>query len=206
METNDIRNLVRQIDALGEYSNSLLGDMAIDRGGPEDVAYRTLRECFHDPVERHAELVRSLNDGSPLSRSTLRRLSADYPSRSRYFMGMREMVNRRIQNLTDDIAAHPENAALHIVNLERSVLTMSGLLDEVTAAQAPLDRATSTPSTVSPPIAEPTLCSICFETVSVNLSTACNGCHKRVHTACLNGYRNSAGPNVPCPTCRTPFS
>jgi hypothetical protein len=204
METNDIRDLVRQIDALGEYSNSLLGDLAVDRGGPEDVAYRTLRECFDDPVERHAELVTILNDDSPLARSTLRRLSADYPSRSRYFMGMRDMVNRRIRNLTDDIAAHPENAAMHMVNLERSFLTMSQLLDDVTAARSPLDRRNSTPA--QPPETERSLCSICFETVTANLSTACGGCHKRVHTACLNGYRHSAGPNVPCPTCRTAFS
>lgn len=206
MESNDIRNLVRQIDALSEYSNSLLGDLAVDRGGPEDVAYRALKECFDNPVERHAELVRSLNDGSPLARSTLHRLSADYPARSRYFMGMRDMVNRRIRNLTDDIAAHPENAALHIVHLERSFLTMSHLLDEVvTTAQVPLDRRNSTPVPLNTPVAEPTLCSICFETVTVNLSTACNGCNKRVHTVCLNGYRNSAGPDVPCPTCRTAF-
>ena len=206
MRGSDIRNMVRQMDAIGEFSNLMLGDMAVDRGGPEDIAYRALTECFSAPIERHAELVRYLNDGGPVAQRMLRRLSADYPTRSRAFMHMRDMVNRRFQSLTDNIAAHPENAARHIVDLERSFLNLSDLLDEVTAVHGPLHRTTSLPVMDVAPTVDAPLCSICFESVIDSNSTACSCCNKRVHTACLNGYRNSVGHDVACPTCRRAFA
>jgi hypothetical protein len=218
MRRNDIRNLVRQMDAVREFSNSMLGDMSVDRGGPEDVAYRVLKECFNDPIERHAELLVQIGDGSPVAERTLRRLSPDYATRSRAFMEMRGLVNRGLRSLTDNIASDPERAARHILDIERMlsepVLTrpepvLTRPEPVLTRPEPVLTRpepglTTALTRASSAPVSDPPQCSICYEIVNNN-GVACGTCNNLVHSACLAGYRDSAGPSVPCPTCRRPF-
>lgn len=202
MQANDVRDLARQIDAVGDFSKSMIGDMAVDRGEPEDVAYRAMVECFPNPMQRHAELVRFINDDSPVAQRMLRRLSPDYPTRSSVFMAMYDMVNRRLQSLTDNIAAHPDDAARHLLNLERRFLNLSNLMGEVMGAQSPCRSASAPPTRqVEQMDSDTALCSICFESVTGD-STACSGCNNCVHTTCLDAYRRSVGGVVPCPTCR----
>lgn len=200
MRRNDIRNLVRQIDAVREFSNSMLGDMSVDRGGPEDIAYGVLKECFDDPIELHAELVAQMSDGSPVAERTLRRLTLDFPTRSRAFMEMRGLVNRSFRSLTDNIASDPERAARHILDMERLLAEPITPMRRTEPVTPVLQRAASAP--VNEVQNE---CSICYEPVTSN-GVVCSTCNKMVHSACLNRYRASVGPSVPCPTCRRPFA
>lgn len=195
---DDVTTLARQVSTLRVFSMTLLGDMAVDRGGPEDEAYMALAEAFEDLVERHAELVRSLGDGSRTSSLMLARVTTDYATRSVAFMGMRDIVNMRIRELAHHVAADPEDAARRIVDLQCSVLRSA----PTRGPEPVMARTRSAPVSVVTDV-----CSICFNPCSASTPTvACTTCHKAVHATCLDEYRSSAGFDVRCPTCRQALS
>jgi len=214
IDQDEVRNLSLQVALVGEFSCSMLGDMAVDRGGPEDRAYRALVERIDDIIERNAELVRTLSDGSDVSHLTLRRVSADYPTRARAFMGMRDMVNQRLNNLAGDIVSDPFHAARRMVSMENSYIRLSNLFEEVIQARY-LNRTLGVPfrtddirhrSEPHTELHDDNICSICLEAIGDASSVCCAACNKRLHEACLLRYRWSAGPDVPCPTCRRGLS
>lgn len=190
-QRKDIRNLVRQVDAVRDYSESLSGDMAIDRGGPEDAVYRALMEICTDPVQLHTMFLAAIDD-EPTRRRALSRLPGDIDTRSRVLISTRNLVRSRIDTLVETVASHPDSATTLLLELERESISYGNLVEDITRAR-------------SPPAPEASSCPICFDDAIGNC-LQCSTCNKRVHTACLDEYRASVGGEVPCPTCRGAFN